>query len=190
MDAKDLLILHMGDEMLRMTEDLHRYREKHMSDSMRSSKYEDDGRDAIHLQNALRDFLRLRMTQDKETIENTPTRFVKAMGEMTEGYGMDPKEILSKTFEESYDEVVILRGIDFTSLCEHHLLPFAGTVDIGYIPGKVVGLSKLARLVDCYSRRLQMQERMTRQIAEALREHLGAKGVAVVSRGFERDFHG
>lgn len=136
-----------------------------------------------YLQKALRNFLQAGMTQDKETLENTPGRFVKALEEMTEGYGMDPKEILSKVFEDSYDEVVILRGIEFNSLCEHHLLPFSGTVDVGYIPGRVVGLSKLARLVDCYSRRLQMQERMTRQIAEALAEHLGAKGVAVVSRG-------
>lgn len=144
---------------------------------------EDDWLDGTRLMNALRDFLRLRLTTNEETLANTPTRFIKAIQEMTEGYGMDPVEILGKVFEESYDEVVILRKIEFTSLCEHHLLPFSGSVDIGYIPGKVVGLSKLARLVDCFSRRLQMQERMTRQIADALEKHLSAKGVAVVSRG-------
>lgn len=107
------------------------------------------------------------------------------MLEMTLGYQEDPKEILSRTFDEKSDEVVILRGIEFTSLCRHHLLPFSGTADVGYLPGetgKVVGLSKLARLVDCFARRLQLQERMTRQIAESLMGHLNARGAAVVVR--------
>lgn len=101
---------------------------------------------------------------------------------MTRGQTENPEEILSTTFDEPCDEMVVLSGIAFTSLCEHHLLPFTGTVDIGYIPGKVVGLSKLARLVDCFARRLQIQERLTSQIAEKLEECLLAKGVAVIVR--------
>ncbi len=120
---------------------------------------------------------------DRDGLKDTPERVVKALAEMTEGYGQDPASILSRTFEESYDEVVIVRDIEFNSICEHHLMLVQGSVDIGYIPGKVVGLSKLARLVDCFAKRLTIQERMTRQIAEAIQEHLEAKGVAVVVRG-------
>lgn len=117
-------------------------------------------------------------------LRDTPGRVVKALREMTEGYQKDPKVILSKVFEQTYDEMVIVRGITFDSLCEHHLLHFSGTVDIGYIPSKdgVVGLSKLARLVDCFARRLQIQEHLTTQIAHAIQEHLEPSGVAVVVR--------
>ena len=83
---------------------------------------------------------------------------------------------------ESSDEMIILRGISFYSTCEHHLLPFYGTATVGYLPGKVVGISKLARLVECFARRLQIQERMTRQIAESIEAHLDARGVAVILR--------
>lgn len=138
--------------------------------------------DVFNLMNGLRDVLE-HYTSDKETLARTPHRFVAALEEMLSGYEDDPKAILSKTFEDPCDEMVILRGVPYTSLCEHHLLVFSGTVDIGYVPGKVVGLSKLARLVDCYSRRLQIQERMTRQIATDLMTHLDAKGAAVVVRG-------
>lgn len=116
-------------------------------------------------------------------LTDTPERVVKAFLEMTCGYKQDPAQILGRTFEDSYDEVVIVRNIAFTSLCEHHLLPFLGSADVGYIPGKVVGLSKIPRLVDCFACRLQMQERLTRQIAEAIEKHLEARGVAVVIRG-------
>lgn len=122
---------------------------------------------------------------DVEASQNTPARFVKALFEMTSGRHEIPEEILSKQFDEKSDEMVVLAGIEFTSLCEHHLLPFVGTAAVGYLPGeegKVVGLSKLARLVDCFSKRLQLQERMTRQIGEALMTHLKAKGAAVVVR--------
>jgi GTP cyclohydrolase IA len=114
---------------------------------------------------------------------DTPRRVVDAFTEMTIGYAQDPTKILATTFEEQYDELILLRGIRFTSLCEHHILPFTGTADVGYIPsntGKVIGLSKLARLVECYARRLQVQERMTVEIAEALMIHLKPQGVAVV----------
>jgi len=101
---------------------------------------------------------------------------------MTSGYNDDPAEILSRTFEESSDEMVVLRGISFHSTCEHHLLPFYGEASVGYLPGKVVGISKLARLVDSYARRLQIQERLTRQVADAIEQHLEARGVGVIVR--------
>lgn len=117
---------------------------------------------------------------NRDGLKETPHRVVKALKEMTGGYKEKPEDILSKTFDEPYDEVVISSGIPFTSLCEHHMLPFSGTADVGYIPGKVVGLSKLARLVDCFARRLQIQEKMTRQIADSIQTALQARGVAVV----------
>lgn len=118
----------------------------------------------------------------RDGLLDTPERVVRALREMTGGYAEDPAEILSRTFEESSDELIVLRGIDFASTCEHHLLPFYGTASVGYLPGKVVGISKLARLVHCFARRLQIQERLTRQIADALSEHLAARGAAVVVR--------
>lgn len=118
----------------------------------------------------------------RDGLLKTPERVVRALVEMTAGYREDPKTILGTVFEETYDEVIILKDIPFTSLCEHHLAIFTGTVDIGYIPGKVVGLSKLARLVDCFARRLQIQEKLTRQIADEINNHLQAKGVAVIVR--------
>lgn len=118
----------------------------------------------------------------RDGLADTPDRVVRAWREMTAGYGEDPAEILSRTFEETSDELVILDGISFYSTCEHHLLPFYGTASIGYLPGKVVGISKLARLVQCYARRLQIQERMTKQIAAAIATHLDARGVGVVVR--------
>ena len=117
---------------------------------------------------------------DRDGLADTPARVAKALREMTSGYSEDPAEILSRTFEETSDEMVILRGITFQSICEHHLLPFLGTATVGYLPGKVVGISKLARLVNCFARRLQIQERLTRQIADAVEKHLEARGVAVV----------
>lgn len=118
----------------------------------------------------------------RDGLADTPSRVVKAWREMTAGYDDDPAEILSRTFEETSDEMIILRGISFYSTCEHHLLPFYGEAQVGYLPGRVVGISKLARLVNCFARRLQIQERMTRQIAEAVETHLEAKGVGVVIR--------
>jgi len=120
-----------------------------------------------------------------EGMIDTPARVVKAWRDMTRGYGEDPASILSRTFDaDGYDQIVCLRGVAFQSLCEHHLLPFTGTVDLAYLPGaRVVGLSKLARLVDCFARRFQIQERMTKQIADAVEQHLSARGVLVVVRG-------
>jgi len=121
---------------------------------------------------------------DPEVLKNTPARFVKAFGELTAGYDCDPRRILSKTFDVPYDEMVVVRAIPFWSLCEHHLLPFSGTATVGYIPGKrVVGLSKIPRLVECFARRLQVQERLTKEIADAIRIHLQPAGVGVLVRG-------
>src|SRR6266550_4258483 len=118
----------------------------------------------------------------RDGLADTPSRVVRAWREMTAGYRDDPAEILSRTFDESSDELIILRGISFYSTCEHHLLPFYGEACVGYLPGKVVGISKLARLVNCFAQRLQVQERMTRQIADAIETHLTARGVGVVVR--------
>jgi GTP cyclohydrolase I len=118
----------------------------------------------------------------RDGLADTPERVLRAWREMTSGYGDDPAEILARTFEETSDEMVVLRNISFHSICEHHLLPFYGEVSVGYLPGKVVGISKLARLVDCFARRLQIQERLTRQIAESIDVHLDARGVGVIVR--------
>lgn len=118
----------------------------------------------------------------REGLLDTPIRVVKSWGELYGGYGKDPKEILKTTFAgEGYDQMVLLDNIEFFSTCEHHMLPFFGVAHVAYIPRKrVVGLSKLARLVDCYARRLQIQERLTGQIADALNEALDPLGVAVI----------
>jgi GTP cyclohydrolase I len=120
---------------------------------------------------------------EREGLLDTPKRVTKAYGEYFAGYEKDPKEILSTTFKEveGYDEMVVLRDICFSSHCEHHLAPFTGKVHVAYLPDKkVVGLSKMARLVDAYACRLQIQEKMTAQIAHALNDTLQPKGVAVV----------
>jgi len=120
---------------------------------------------------------------NREGLLATPGRVLRAFTEMTAGYAQDPAAILSTVFDERHDQMVVLDGIEFTSTCEHHLLPFVGTAVVGYVPRqRVVGLSKLARLVECYARRLQVQERMTEQIASALMEHLNPEGAGVVIR--------
>lgn len=118
---------------------------------------------------------------DREGLRETPRRFVKALEEMTAGYHEDPAEILETQFDEPYDELVVVTGIEFTSLCEHHMLPFTGVATIGYIPDKkIVGLSKLPRIVHTFAKRLQVQERLTNEIAEAIQEHVEPLGVGVV----------
>lgn len=119
-------------------------------------------------------------------MERTPERIAKMWQELTKGYLMRPEEILSVDFDNVgwYDELVLLRNVDFYSTCEHHLLPFFGVVHIGYIVrDRIVGLSKLARLVECFSRRLQTQERMTRQISDSLFGSLDPVGVGVIVEG-------
>ncbi|MCH2170664.1 GTP cyclohydrolase I FolE [Myxococcota bacterium] len=118
----------------------------------------------------------------RDGLERTPVRYARALRDLTKGYHQDPNVILNGAlFDVSYDEMVIVKDIDFYSMCEHHVLPFFGRVHVAYIPnGKVLGLSKIPRLVEMYARRLQVQERMTKQIAETLESLLAPKGVAVV----------
>lgn len=120
---------------------------------------------------------------EREGLRETPKRVVKSFEEFFKGYGQDPNEVLSKTFRdvENYDEMIVLRDIHFDSHCEHHMVTFSGCAHVAYIPDKrVVGVSKLARLVEIYAKRLQIQEKMTAQIANTLNEVLNPKGVAVV----------
>jgi GTP cyclohydrolase I len=118
---------------------------------------------------------------DRDGLLDTPSRVVKSYAELFSGYQLDPKHHLSKTFDESTDEMVMVTDISFSSTCEHHMLPFMGVAHIAYLPGtRVVGLSKFARLVDGYARRLQIQERLTKQIADAILEMTECSGVAVV----------
>lgn len=118
---------------------------------------------------------------DREGLLETPARVARMYAEMFSGLHADPKVHLRKAFTEKYDEIVLVRDIAFNSVCEHHLLPFMGHAHIGYMPdGRVLGLSKLARVVEAVSHRPQVQERMTEQIADLLEHDLGAKGVAVV----------
>ena len=117
----------------------------------------------------------------REGLADTPGRVERQWAELTSGYSADPAISLGTTFELDYDDMVVVRDIAFDSLCEHHLLPFHGRVQVGYLPrGRVVGLSKIPRLVEAFAHRLQVQERMTQQIAETLMTHLDPKGVAVV----------
>jgi len=132
----------------------------------------------------------------REGLQKTPERVAKAYEYLFQGYNSDPEKLVT-TFEgENYDEMIIARDIEFYSMCEHHILPFFGTVTIGYIPNdKIIGVSKMPRLVEVFSRRLQNQERMTDQIADAMLKYLNPKGVGVVatakhlcmmSRGIEK----
>lgn len=120
---------------------------------------------------------------DRGGLAETPDRVAKAYAEIFAGTGQEPAELLRRSFDISHDEMVLVRDIEVWSMCEHHLLPFTGVAHVGYIPakdGRVAGLSKIARLVDLYSRRPQVQERLTTQVADALTEHLDARGVIVV----------
>jgi GTP cyclohydrolase IA len=122
----------------------------------------------------------------REGLLDTPKRVVNAYGEWFSGYALDPDEYLARTFEEvaGYDEMIVLRDIEFESHCEHHMAPIIGRVHVGYLPkGKVVGISKLARVVEAYSKRFQVQEKMTAQIAGCIQRALAPHGVGVVVDG-------
>jgi GTP cyclohydrolase I len=123
---------------------------------------------------------------NREGLIKTPERVAKAYEFLTKGYYQNVDEVINGAiFEEKYDEMVIVKDIDFYSMCEHHMLPFYGKIHVAYIPnGKIVGLSKIPRLVDMFARRLQVQERLTQQIADVLEEKLQPKGVAVVAEGY------
>jgi GTP cyclohydrolase I len=117
----------------------------------------------------------------RDGLKDTPTRVAKMYTELLAGMHEDPKEHIGKAFKEKYDEVVLLRDIPFYSICEHHLMPFIGSAHLAYLPtGTVLGVSKLARIIDCFSRRLQVQERLTDQIADFIMDNLEPMGVAVV----------
>ena len=119
---------------------------------------------------------------ERQGLIDTPQRFLRSMEFLTAGYHQDSGAIVKKAlFDEAYEDMVIVRDIEFYSLCEHHLLPFYGKCHIGYVPdGRVIGLSKIPRVVDVFARRLQVQERLTHQICEDLQSHVAPKGVGVV----------
>ena len=120
---------------------------------------------------------------DREGLRETPRRVARAYGEVFRGLSQEPRDVLTTTFELGHDELVLVRDMEVYSTCEHHLLPFHGVAHVGYIPGhhgRVTGLSKLARLVDVYARRPQLQERLTTQVADALEQVLEPRGVLVV----------
>ena len=118
---------------------------------------------------------------EREGIKGTPARVAEMYAELLSGMGEDPKQHLKSVFSEKYDEIVLLRDVPFYSICEHHLMPFIGSAHVAYLPsGLVLGVSKLARVVDCFARRLQVQERLTNQIADFIMSGLNPRGVAVV----------
>lgn len=142
-----------------------------------------DEESTLEMSNHYREIIRLvGENQDREGLEKTPMRVAKAMQFMTQGYNMDPEAILkSAMFKEDYKQMVIVKDIEVYSLCEHHLLPFIGKAHVAYIPnGQITGLSKIARVVEAFSRRFQVQERLTTQIKECIQETLNPLGVAVV----------
>ena len=149
-------------------------------------EYISDTIDYETIQKVMSEFLKaVGENPEREGLKKTPARVAHMYGELLSGYNMDPAKIINGAlFNMTYDEMVLVRDIEFYSLCEHHLLPFIGRVHVAYIPaGKVIGLSKIPRLVDMYARRLQVQERMTRQIADLLQSTLEPQGVAVVVEG-------
>jgi GTP cyclohydrolase I len=154
-----------------------------VSKSKSSALLDNDGLKDVGTEEIYRELLR-RMGEDpnRDGLLRTPGRVEKTMAYLTKGYQEDPLQLLrAALFDVDYDEMVIVKDVEMFSLCEHHLLPFFGKVHVAYIPrGKVVGLSKIARLVEVFSRRLQVQERMTRQIADAIQDAIAPQGVGVV----------
>jgi GTP cyclohydrolase I len=153
-------------------------------------QFEDDsaqgagGVDLVRIEKAVREILyAIGEDPDRDGLLETPKRVAKAYGEFFAGLHQDPADHLATTFDIEHDELVLVKDIPFYSTCEHHLVPFHGTAHVGYIPGpegKVTGLSKLARLVEVFAKRPQVQERLTTQIVEALMEHLNPRGAMVV----------
>jgi GTP cyclohydrolase I len=138
--------------------------------------------DAVAVEESLHNLIRsLGEDADREGLAGTPERMTRMYRELFGGLFLDPEEVLSVGFEEGHDEMVILREIPFYSMCEHHFLPFHGQAHVGYLPdGRIVGLSKLARAVEIFAKRPQLQERLTTQIADCIERVLGARGVGVV----------
>jgi GTP cyclohydrolase IA len=157
-----------------------------IDDDITDEHFEDSGVDINSTEEAVRHLLNaIGEKPDREGLKNTPNRVARMYTQLLSGYNADPHKIVNGAlFNISYDEMVIVRDIEFYSLCEHHMLPFMGRAHIAYMPaGKVIGLSKIPRIVDIYARRLQVQERMTRQVADLLEELLEPKGVAMVMEG-------
>lgn len=145
-----------------------------------------DGIDTASVEQAIRQVLKaVGENPDREGLLDTPLRVAQMYGELLEGYRVNPIELLNDAlFDVKYDEMVVVRDIEYYSLCEHHMLPFLGRAHVAYLPrDKVIGLSKIPRIVDMFARRMQVQERMTRQIAEFFNELLHPHGVAVVVEG-------
>jgi GTP cyclohydrolase I len=140
--------------------------------------------DQVRAEAAVRELLiAIGENPDREGLIETPARVARAYGEFFAGLSLNAAEVLSKTFQIEHDEMILVRDIEVYSMCEHHLVPFHGVAHVGYIPdkdGRVTGLSKLARLVEMYARRPQVQERLTTQVADSLVTHLGAQGVMVI----------
>jgi len=158
-----------------------------MSEISSVSMGADDGRasapfDQVRAENAVRELLlALGENPDREGLQDTPARVARAFKENFEGLWQHPQDVLTTTFDIGHEELVIIRDIEVFSHCEHHLTPFHGVAHVGYIPsGKITGLSKVARLVDLFARRPQVQERLTTQIADAMMEILNPMGVIVV----------
>jgi GTP cyclohydrolase IA len=145
-----------------------------------------EGLDEPAIQRAVQEILRaIGEDPDRQGLQRTPERVARMYSELLDGYRQDPLALVNDAlFDDDYDEMVVVRDIEFYSLCEHHLLPFLGRAHVAYLPrGRVLGLSKIPRIVDMFARRLQVQERMTRQIAEFFQELLHPAGVAVVVEG-------
>lgn len=140
--------------------------------------------DATAIEGAIRTILSsVGEDPDRDGLMDTPARVARSYAELLSGYAQDPADHLDRQFEVDHDEMVIVKDIPFSSMCEHHMLPFIGRAHVAYLPGpggKVCGLSKLARVVEGYARRLQVQERLTSQVADALRDRLEARGVLVI----------
>ena len=154
-----------------------------VSKSMRRAVEADEGLSSFSTQEMYREILgRLGEDPGRDGLARTPERVEKSMAFLTKGYGEDPTRILrGALFDVDYDEMVIVKDIEMFSLCEHHMLPFFGRVHVAYIPkGKVIGLSKIPRLVEVFARRMQVQERLTRQIADAIEDAIHPQGVGVV----------
>jgi len=156
-------------------------------DGLSEAQVLESGIDTQTVEEAVEKMLRaLGENPEREGLRNTPKRVARMYTELLNGYGLDPDRLVNDAlFNVTYDEMVIVRDIEFYSLCEHHMLPIIGRAHVAYIPnGKVLGLSKIPRIVDMFARRLQVQERMTRQIADFISDLLDPHGVAVVVEGF------
>jgi len=141
-----------------------------------------NGVDRARIEAAVREILlAVGEDADREGLQETPARVARMYAEMFSGLHADPRQLLSKTFTQKYDEMVLVRDIEFASMCEHHLLPFMGKAHIAYLPaGRIVGLSKLPRVVEALAHQPQVQERMTEELADLLMEELNPRGVAVI----------